>query len=151
MILRLYDPKNIPKLIEFGRRFHALTALAAIPFDARRSEQLLRQSFMSRDAAVWAAFHDKKVTGLLIGALFDWPYLEGRYASDIVFAAERDGLRLYRSFEQWARSHGANAIQMGVSSGLPQAGEFYEKMGLTNVGGVYFQHIKRAAAQERAA
>lgn len=97
---------------------------------------------MSADGAVWASFVDRKVRGILIGAVLDWPYLEGKYMTDLLFIADNDGVALYKAFTQWGASHGATSIQMGVSSGLPQAGAFYEKMGLKKVGGIYFGAVQ---------
>ena len=141
MIRRLYEPKNIPKLIDYARRWHAKSVLAGIPIDVGRASALLRGSFMSPDGAVWASYKDGKVRGLLIGAVLDWPYLEGRYVTDLVFIADTDGKALYKALVQWGAAHGATSIQMGVSSGLPQAGKFYETMGLKNVGGIYFGEV----------
>jgi len=144
MIRRLYDPKHVPKLIQYARGWHAKSVTGTIPLDVKKSDVLLRASMMAVDTgAVWASFVGNKVQGFLIGALIDWPYLEGKYATDWAFIADRNGRELYRAFEQWATSHGVNAIQMGVSSGLPQAGAFYESVGLRQVGGVYFREVKR--------
>lgn len=101
------------------------------------------------DSAVWASFVGNKVRGFLIGAVIEWPYLQGAYATDWAFIAHSNGRELYRAFEQWATSHGVNAIQMGVSSGIAQADEFYESVGLRRVGGVYFREVISVANAER--
>lgn len=147
MVRRLTDVKHIPKLVAFGRAFHARTAMRDITFDAKRAEQLLRSSMVSLDSAVWGAFgKDGKVCGLLIGTVVPWPWSEGDYGTDIVFAADRHGAELYRAFEQWAFARGVNAIQVGVSSGMPQADAFYRAMGMQQVGGMYLQ-TRRAAGE----
>ena len=138
MIRRLYDPKHIPKLIGYARQWHAKSALAGIPIDTPRATAMFRQSLMAEDAAVWVSWIDKKVRGFLVGVVLDWPALEGKFMTDLYFLADRDGVALYKAFVQWGTAHGATSIQMGVSSGLPQAGKFYEAMGLKNVGGIYF-------------
>lgn len=140
MIRRLTDVKHIPRLVAFGRRFHARTAMAAIPFDDARAERLLKSSMVSLDSAVWGAMDtDGKFCGLLIGTIVPWPWCEGSYATDLVFAADRYGAELYRAFEQWAWKSKVNAIQVGVSSGMPQADAFYQAMGMRNTGGMYLQ------------
>jgi len=100
---------------------------------------MFRESFMSHDRAVWVSWDErKKVRGFLVGAVLEWPALEGCYMTDLYYLADRDGVALYKAFRQWGIAHGATSIQMGVSSGLPQAGKFYEAMGLKEVGGIYF-------------
>jgi hypothetical protein len=139
MIRRLYDPNNIHAILRFARGMHAKSALAGIPIDARRADSLLRGAFMSSNGAVWASYHEKQVAGVLIGAILDWDYLVGQYATDVVFIATHHGAALYRAFEQWALARKVNAIQMGVSSGVGRAGQLYEKFGMAKVGGVYFK------------
>jgi GNAT superfamily N-acetyltransferase len=119
-----------------------------IPLDVKKSERLIRAAMVEQDVgAIWASFIGNKVRGFLIGALIEWPYLEGKYATDWAFIADSNGRELYRAFEQWAKAHGANAIQMGVSSGLPQADAFYESVGLRNVGGIYLGILGPSAAR----
>jgi len=142
LIRRLTDPKHIPKLIEYARQWHAKSALKGIAIDTAKSAALLRSAMMDPNGAIWASFDkDKKIHGILIGMVIDWPYLAGRYGTDLLFIADRDGLQLYRAFTQWAKARKVNSLQMGVSSGLPQAGAFFERMGLQNVGGIYFSEV----------
>ena len=91
---------------------------------------------------MWASYKGKAIGGFLIGAVLDWPYLEGKYVTDLLFLADSDGKALYNALVQWGTAHGATSIQMGVSSGLPQAGKFYESMGLQNVGGIFFGELR---------
>jgi hypothetical protein len=142
MIRRLYDPANIPKLIQYGKRWHPRSALKDLPFDAKRCDQLLRGAFISPDMAVWASFDQKKhVRGVLIGAICAYPFFDAKYATDITFIADHDGAALFRSFYQWAKSHGANALQMGVTSGLSEAEPFYLSVGLEKIGGIYYMQL----------
>lgn len=147
MIRRLTDVKHIPRLVAFGRRFHAMTAMAGIPFCEKRAAQLLRQTMVSLDSAVWGSFIENKVCGILIGTIVPWPYMEGSYGTDLVFCAEADGTALYRAFEQWALAHGANAIQVGVSSGMARADAFYRAVGMEQTGGMYLQVARRERAE----
>lgn len=144
MIRRLYDPKHTGKLIAYGRQLHGKTAYANIPIDVKKANAFFASCMVGQDTAVWASFgKDNKVYGVLVGSVQHWPYLEGLYATDLLFIADRGGRELYRAFEQWAVSHGANSIQMGVSSGLTQAGAFYQTIGLKPVGGIYFGEVKK--------
>jgi GNAT superfamily N-acetyltransferase len=144
MIRRLTDPKHVPKLIQYARGWHAKSVTSNIPLDVKKSERLIRAAMVEQDVgAIWASFIGNKVRGFLIGALIEWPYLEGKLATDFAFVADSSGRELYRAFEQWAKAHGANAIRMEVSSGLPQANEFYESVGLKNVGGVYYREVTK--------
>lgn len=96
---------------------------------------------MAPDRAVWGAFDGKKVTGVLIGAIEPYPFMEGDYVTDIIFVAERDGASLYRSLIQWGKAHGAKGIQLGVTSGSETADAFYEKVGLKKVGSIFVGEV----------
>lgn len=110
MIRRLYDPKNIPKLIEYGKRWHEKTPFRNLPFSSKNCDRLLRSAFLSPNEAVWGAFDGNKVRGVLIGAICAYPFFDACYATDIIFIADRDGEQLFRAFRQWAASHGAKAL-----------------------------------------
>lgn len=140
MIKRLSDPKHIPKIIAYGKMWHARSAMKDLPFDVKRSEAILRSSLaLTPDNATWGAFDkNNKLTGVLIAGIFPYPFFNASYATDLAFIAHAEGDKLFRVFRQWAKSHGAAAIQMGVTSGLPQAEDFYTKLGLERVGGIFY-------------
>jgi hypothetical protein len=142
MIKRLYDPKHIPKLIAYGKRWHDKTHYRDMPFSEKNCERLARSAMtINPFEAIWAAFDGNKVCGVLIGAICAYPYFDACYATDVVFIADKHGDRLFQAFRRWAKSHKADAIQIGVTSGLEAAGKYYESQGLQRLGGIYFERI----------
>lgn len=117
-----------------------------LPFSVKRSDTAIRQAFLDIEhQAVWAAFDGKEMCGVLIGAICAYPFFDACFATDHVFVADKEGDKLFRSFSQWAKSHGASAMQMGVTSGFPQAERFYEAMGFERVGGIYFKPLSQTS------
>lgn len=140
MIRRLYHPDSIPKLIAFGRKQHQRLGFE-LPFSPERCEMLLRAAMVphSPDKAVWGAYDGNKVCGVLIAGIEPFAFMTGDYVCDMIFVAEKHGERLFRAMLQWGKSHGAVAIQLAVTTGVPQAEQFYERQGLRRVGGVYLK------------
>lgn len=145
MIKRIFDRRHAPELIAFGRKFHAASKLSVLPFDPKRCEKTLLSALISTEHAVWAAYHDGAVSGVMIGALCSYPFFNATYATDILFLAELHGEELFREFVKWAIKARVDALQLGVSSGMPQADAFYEAVGLQRVGGMYFGKLKEAS------
>jgi hypothetical protein len=143
VIRRLYHPDNCAKLIAFGRKWHAQVPQMQWAYSPEKCEKLLKACFMAPDKAVWGSFDKKnKVRGVLIGAIEPFAFMEGSYVMDLVFCAEQDGAQLFRALVQWGKSHGAVAVQLGVTSGIPQAEKFYEAAGLKRVGSIFVQNLE---------
>ena len=140
MIRRLYHPDSIPKLIAFGRKQHERLGFE-FPYSPQKCHTLLKASMMphSPDKAVWGAYDKNKVVGVLIAGIEPFAFMQGEYVCDMIFVAEKHGEKLYRAMVQWGQSHGAVAVQLAVTTGVPQAEKFYEKQGLKRIGGVYLK------------
>ena len=141
MIRRLYDPGNVPKLVAFGRKWHAKLGFPQA-YSPERAEMLLKASFMAPDRAVWGAFDDKQVVGILVACIEPFAFMEGNYVTDVCFAAEKEGAGLFHAMLQWGKTHGACAVQAGVTSGVKDAEKFYEALKMTRVGSVYIKSLE---------
>lgn len=142
MIRQLHDPKHIHKLTEYGKRWHERSVMNGLPFSTKQCGSLLRSAFMSPDMRVFASFDEKQnIQGVLIAAICTYPFFDAQYVTDIVFIADKEGDKLFAEMERWARSHKVHCIQMGVTSGLPEAGNFYKAKGLELIGGTYWRRL----------
>ena len=96
------------------------------------------------DSAIWASMDGNQVNGVMIGAVVPFYFLEGSYATDLVFFADRDGPALFRAFMQWAQAR-VTRVQLGISSGMDEAGrigKFYESQGFGKIGGMYLKEVQ---------
>lgn len=109
------------------------------PYSSERCEKLVRASYMSFDKAIWAAFNGNSICGVLLASIEPFAFMEGEYVTDMIFVAERHGEKLYRAMVQWGKAHGAEAVQVGVTSGFDGADKFYATQGLKRMGGIYFK------------
>lgn len=141
MIRRVFDQKWINKIVAYGMAWHKESVMRDLKFSRQRSAQVLRESFMSPDCAVFLALEEEKVRGVLIGAVCAYPFFDASYATDLAFCAHKEGAQLFRAFEQWAKNHGAQALQMGVTSALEGADDFYRAAGLIQTGGIYYKRL----------
>ncbi len=121
------------------------------PYAEERCEKLLRASYMAFDKAVWASFDGKRICGILLASIEPFAFMQGEYVMDMIFVAERHGDKLYRAMVQWGAAHGAQAVQVAVTTGvdvttgLAAADNFYAAQGLKRMGGVYFKALGGAS------
>lgn len=146
MIRRLYHPDSIPKLIAFGRKQHERLGFE-LPFSPERCEMLLRAAMVphSPDKAVWGAYDGNKVCGVLIAGIEPFAFMTGDYVFDYIFVADKHGERLFRAMLQWGTSHGAQAVQVAITSSAGTAEKFYEAQGMKRIGGNYFKPLEASA------
>jgi hypothetical protein len=149
MIRRLHDPAHTPKLLAFGKRMHAKFQMP-FPYSEERCKKLLQASYMSFDKAVWGAFDGNKVCGIMLASIEPFAFMESDYVTDMIFVAEKFGDRLYNAMVQWGKTHGACAVQVGVTSGFEGADKFYAAQGMKRLGGIYFKALDapRLAAKD---
>lgn len=143
MIRRLlYSRGHVVRLINYGEQWHKESVMRDLPFSRKRCEAVVKQAMTSPDQIVLASLDDRdNPQGVLIGALCAYPFFEAHYATDLVFIAHKEGAQLFHAFERWAREHKAGSLQMGVTSGIVGADDFYRAAGLIQIGGVYYMRL----------
>jgi GNAT superfamily N-acetyltransferase len=99
------------------------------------------------EVAVSDRTHDAGlVVGLLGGVLVPEPYSQQQIAEELVwwmapdYRAGTDGPKLLRSFEEWARQHGAVLVKM-VAPELSPVGAFYRRSGYTAIEIAYAKRL----------
>jgi len=141
MIRRLTDVKHIPRLLEYGKKWHGKSSYAHLAFSYERSKATLKAAMLSPGSVVFAAFDEEKLCGALVGMIVEFPWFEESFATDLIFMADKYGDRLFATFAKWARKH-TKHIQMGVTSGLGTADKFYQAIGMKQIGGIYVGELE---------
>lgn len=107
--VRKAAPEDLEAVMEWGRRFHAYSPwgkrVAIAEADWRQTVESL---LASEDAAVFVS-DGGFCGGLIFPMYFNHAY---RVAQELFWFAEADGTALREAFEAWAKSRGAQALQM---------------------------------------
>lgn len=119
---------DIPQLLAWGARFHAMAAPGP-GFNSDAVAALLAQLIEADHGAV--LMHDHGV----IGGVLNPAYCDPAWlmAVEVFWWAERDGLALLRAFEDWARDNGAQEVRTCSFAALPRAGAVLQRKGYASI------------------
>lgn len=107
-------------------------------FIADDFKQFLMASIYASDSKVFISEDDTGVHGFLIMSMDRVPWNKSqRWASDVLFAAEKEAAQLLKAAIVWGKSKDCWKIFFSNSTGYPQADKFFELMKLRKVGGQY--------------
>lgn len=142
-MIRPATPSDIPDLLALGRRMHAESWYAYLPFDDDKIATVLQSTMAHGFVAVSET--DGTIHGGMVGAISAFWFCRELMAHDLALFVEpgkRGGIaaaRLVQHFIAWAKAAGAREISLGVSTGVMvrETGELFEAMGLRHVGGIY--------------
>lgn len=123
-LIRPAAVQDIPKLLDWGRKFHAMAAPGP-SFNADAVAALLAQIIEADHGAVLMHDHGA-IGGVLNPAYCDPAWI---MAVEVFWWAERDGLSLLRAFEGWARNKGAAEVRMTSLASLPRADAVLRRKG----------------------
>lgn len=143
MGIRRANPADIADILALGRKMHAESWYAYLPFDEQKVlaaiELVMRGGFL----AVYEV--DGVIAGGMAGILTEFWFSREQMATDLALFIEpgrRGGIaasRLVQAFIVWARDAGAQEVSLAISTGVraQETGDLFEAMGLRRVGGVY--------------
>jgi GNAT superfamily N-acetyltransferase len=146
MIVRPCAREDIDRVVELGRRLHAESALAFLPYEVENVRSLVIKIIEHPETYCGlVAEHGEALVGMLGGYLTDYFFCNEKLACDLALFVEPEhrgssaAARLIQGFRQWAEAGGAREICLGVSTNIGTAGidRFYRSLGFTPVGGLY--------------
>jgi GNAT superfamily N-acetyltransferase len=150
MLIRPAREEDIDALVEMGARMHAEGYYSFLRYDREKVRRLMRSCIDDiENQCGFVAEHGNVIVGMLGGYLTDYFFCDERLACDWILFVDREwrgssaAARLIKAFRNWASGRAAQEICLGVSTNVDteRVGRFYEKMGLTRVGGVYKQRL----------
>lgn len=118
--IRPAGPDDLDELISLGESFFAYSPYAAeVKYDAESVRATLLSAMGNAGATVMVAEHDGKIVGGMVGVMTVLWFNRGvPIASELAWwmdpnhRAGRVGLSLFRKFEEWAKSMGAQLLVM---------------------------------------
>ena len=145
---RLATVNDITAIIELGRRIASFSFSKAQVHDLTARKHLA-QAINDHTQIVLVAEHKGQVVGFLVGAVIPYWFSKDKFATDLAFYChEQHGNYapfLAKKFISWAtKQPKVIDVTMAVSTGIKhqgRIGKLYEKVGMTNVGGVYTKLI----------
>jgi GNAT superfamily N-acetyltransferase len=152
MIIRALNVDDIGPLLEMGQRMHHESAYAFLPFDFEKVERLILSYLDDRETQCGLVAEEGGVViGMFAGYLTDYFFCDEKVACDLILYVDREhrgssaAVRLIRAFRDWAHERCAREICLGVSTEIDSrtTGRFYEKMGLSHIGGLYRQRLQQ--------
>lgn len=116
---------DIPQLVDMARKFHDASNQFA-PFSEAASTGLAQNLMASPDGVIFIT--DAGMIGGMLGPAY---CAEGwNFAVELFWWAEdRNGLRLLKAFEDWAKSKNANEVRMTTLTNLGAADKILRKRG----------------------
>ena len=139
---------DLERLEPLARKFYASSTRLRI-FDPARFVGLWT-TLLKGSAAIFLLLEEGQVTGAIGGVAHPEPYSTESTATEFFWFVEPGrrggGIKLYRSFEGWARSLGCSEIRMGrLADVMPEKVErAYKALGFREVETVYAKRLEVA-------
>lgn len=107
-MIREATEADIPAIVEMGRAFNAASR-SPVEYDEEQAAEAARGLIALPDGVVLVS-EKGMIGGAIAPAYFNAAW---RMAVELFWWSEdRQGIRLLRAFEDWAREHGANEVRM---------------------------------------
>lgn len=141
---------DLDRLMELAAEMHAEGVYADYPLNVGQTRHILTALIESPTAFTMGATSDGELIGAYIGEVVGDLWVDAKIGVDHAFyvaASHRGGaagIRLIRSFEQWAAQQGADVIRPVVYAGIDNEGvsQIMLRLGYEQAGTVF----KREAA-----
>jgi N-acetylglutamate synthase-like GNAT family acetyltransferase len=138
-MVRLAQIGDLDKIATFAERYKQEKELFTdSEFIKRDFKQFLLECQQTSSIRIFVSEQEGEIRGFLIMSIDRVPWNKNKkWASDVLFAAEREAAQLLKTGIGWAKSLNCWKIFLSNSTGYPQADRFFELMGLRFVGGQY--------------
>lgn len=135
---------DLSAMLVYARIAHERSNLAEFPYNSVIARQTLKTALREPNMAVFAAWRDNEVCGLLIATCDPMPSCAGLCATDIVFVADAGGPLLLPLFLAWVKRKRAKRLDMSVSQADPtgRIDALYTGNGLQRAGGAYYLNLE---------
>ena len=142
-IIEDIPPIDIPKLVSMAKMFHAESpSYRHISFDEDHFILTMSRAMYSEDQYLRGAYHNKIMTGFMVGYLEQFAFNPAVRASEMGLYVLPDSrgssavFKLLKDFEQWALIKGAAEIVITTMSGIntKRVNKLYTKLGYKESG-----------------
>ncbi|CNG65667.1 GNAT family N-acetyltransferase [Yersinia intermedia] len=140
---------DIPALVALGARMHRESRYVTFSFDEDKCTTLATNLINAEFGVVLAVEEGDQLIGWVAGGIGEQYFSHERMAFEygvFIDTAHRGGTagyRLVKAFIDWAKSHGAAVINMGITTGVHEerTGELYQRLGLARTGSLYSMEV----------
>ena len=145
MEYKVGEESDIHNIYWLGKKMHLESEFSELDWNENKVLNWLHTNTESSQRFVYCAYDDGVLVGVFIGSISRFYFGDDQLASDLLWYVDKDyrgtrvGVRLLKEFKKWATEKNVNRIQVGISSGLSmdRTGALLEKMGFTQIGGLY--------------
>jgi len=138
-MIRRANVLDIEGMLALGYRAHA-RAQNYPPIDDLSCKRMAAMAVQSKQYIVLVDDVGGVITGMIFGTTDRLAYSTARYATDVLFIAERpgSGIAMLRQFIEWAKKQNVWEITCGNSAGDdPRMDNLYRRLGFTKIGGLF--------------
>lgn len=136
--VRLAELKDIQNIVKFGIELkEKQEILTEVPVNIQDISYWFAEIIMYGGNYVFLAEENEEICGFLALTEMSCPWnKEHRYLTDLIFLAEKGGLKLIRTAKKLAQKRGMDSVVLSVSSKKDRSDRFLNHIG-QHVGGVY--------------
>lgn len=140
---------DLPDMLRLGAMMHAESRYASMKFDPAVLAETIAQLIASPYGFAWVAIRESQTVGVMLAGVgaqwfsrelttFEYGvYVEPEHRGSML------GIRLIKSYKEWALSVGAKIVQGGVTANIEDgnAGKIYERIGFDKIGSLYAMEV----------
>ncbi|MCP4628064.1 MAG: GNAT family N-acetyltransferase [bacterium] len=150
MIIRPIREEDLEQILEIGARMHREGAYSFLPFDRDKVRLFILSYVEDHETQCGLVAEDsQRLIGMFMGYITPYFFCDESVACDMVLFVDEEfrgspaAQGMIRAFRKWAVDHGASEICLGISTNVDteRTGKFYERMGMSFVGGLYKQRL----------
>ena len=143
MIVRKAGLADLTDLTAWGRSAHARSNYAeCAPYNAVITRQFFKGCMGRNDAIVLVA-KDEGVCGVLVGVTEVYPFSHTRFATDILFFADKGGAELLDAYLAWAKQCRVQIVESAPSQDRFEAiARMFERKGFVRCGGTFRKDMR---------
>lgn len=148
MKIRRVKPLDLEPVIALGKVIHTKGERAHLAFDDEGAKRLIAECATRETCCAFVAEVCGEIVGVLLGCEQRWPYLKGRFASDLVLMATYPGAgkKLLAELVKWGLERGVDEVLCSVSYGKKSARGtegLYTRAGFQFRGGMFAMNVRQ--------
>ena len=143
-MIRAATPEDADRVVEMGQHFVSKTEYKSfIDYNPERVKEIISKLLEQDNAVIFVSGSDASLTGMIAVVIYDHMWSGQPTAGELFWwvepEARRDGVRLLRAAEDWARHKRVEKMQMIAPN--RKVGQFYERCGYVPVESTYQRNL----------
>lgn len=143
--IKVADISHIEEITGLAKNMVLEGTYSDVPFNEEMFRLFMETMMKCDDFSCFIAVYKDEIIGFLLGDIVPHIFSSQKKAVDLGYYVAPDwrgtrcAMKLLEEYEEWALSKGVQEkrIYLGSSNGYEKSHDFFEKMGYTQIGGVY--------------